>query len=470
MKNRLIILIYLVFSSLIFIHSYHSEALETRVYEGMDIFIQYPTASEVKTSGSQSSGNLSIYGLCNRITLNWTTDPGISPSKILDAIKETYESSGINVLSSEHGEIQMQRQKATTLNLVYEFQGYTAEKRFAAWNSSRSNRIFLASISGCEANIAPHTLDRIVESFLDTMKGEMIKFEPKPDMDAWSIVLGDLLSSYHYKDPRILPPRNVSLQVLHSLLQNDESYQLDSQEVINVDEPALAFARADAVMALLLQKGYKVRRTHKGNEIGIGVLDPSGQWQPVSINTANPESSVGVLVDEAYEAVSYQDSEDTSLDKTHETGKERVNEFLEKDAESPGMVNLNKPMNIDRDWKEGLETLLESFDYNKTYQEGFFDCSNTAQMSWSLLKNYGYDVRLMMGWKKHPLGEHLWIVVTYPNEHDSYVAIETANTDENKKLNYLGKIIMDEKYHYGIMYNSSTQYSRLHPEEGMWLS
>jgi hypothetical protein len=63
----------------------------------------------------------------------------------------------------------------------------------------------------------------------------------------------------------------------------------------------------------------------------------------------------------------------------------------------------------------------------------------------------------------------MWVVVKYPNEADRYVAVETANTDPSKKLVHLGKIVEDSDYFKGIMYNSSAQFSGMHPEEGMWL-
>jgi len=61
-------------------------------------------------------------------------------------------------------------------------------------------------------------------------------------------------------------------------------------------------------------------------------------------------------------------------------------------------------------------------------------------------------------------------VVRYPYEVDGYVAVETANTDEKKRLVHLGKVVTDAAYLEGVMYNSSAQFSRLHPVEGMGLA
>ena len=73
----------------------------------------------------------------------------------------------------------------------------------------------------------------------------------------------------------------------------------------------------------------------------------------------------------------------------------------------------------------------------------------------------------MLSYKGHPLEEHMWVVVEAPNEKGRYVAIETANVDENKRLVNLGRVVSDEAYFRGIMYNTSEQFSRLHPEEGI---
>ncbi|MDD1741835.1 MAG: hypothetical protein LUQ47_00745 [Methanotrichaceae archaeon] len=450
------------------LYLYPAQAQEMADFEQSNIFFKYPASWELNESGNSSSGNLMIDESCDKIFLNWTIDPGVSPRIILDKIQETYEGSGIEVVSSRQGQIQMRKQEASTLNFTYLFQGHQAKKFFAAWNSSRSNRFFLASISGCGSSLNPQPLDTLIKSFLDTTEGLMLKFDPKSETDAWSIILGDLLSSYHYKDLRVLPPNQISIQVFHSLAQEANGYQIDSQQVIRASKPLLALARAKAVSALLQLNGYQVKLIQKGNEISLAVFNPSGMWQPVSINPADPGSSIGVLIDVPYDAVIFQDLEDQQAKEMQAINTRQIEEILVKDVESSRIMDLKSPANIDPAWLEDLEGFLESYDYNEPYQEGIFDCSNTAQIAWSLLKDNGYDARLLMSWNTHPLGEHLWVVLKYPGETDSYVAIETANT-ENKKLNFLGQIVDDAKYYHGIMYNSSNHYSRLHPEEGMWL-
>jgi hypothetical protein len=469
MGRKLNIVVSIVFFFGLF-HLHYAQAQKMADFEKSNIHFNHPTSWELSEFGDPLSGNLTIDGLCDKISLNWTNDPGISPQIILDKIEETYEGSQIEVVSSTHGQIQMREQEASTLNLTYLFQGHQAEKMFVAWNSSRSNRFFLASISGCGSSLNPQPFFMLVKSFRDATEDEMIKFEPKSETNEWSIVLGDLLSSYHYKDSKVLPPNEISIQVFHSLIHEANGYRIDSKEVVRVGKPLLALTRAKAVSALLRQNGYQVKLIQRGNEISLAVFDPSGTWQPVSINPADPGSSIGVLIDEPYEAVNFQNLDDIQAAEMQAINAKQIGELLVRDVESSRIIDLKRPINIDQGWIEDVEAVLESFDYNEPYQEGIFDCSNTAQITWSLLKDNGYDARLMMGWNNHPLGEHLWIAVKYPEEPDSYVAIETANTDKKKKLNFLGQIVEDEKYYHGIMYNSSIQYSRLHPEEGMWLS
>jgi hypothetical protein len=63
----------------------------------------------------------------------------------------------------------------------------------------------------------------------------------------------------------------------------------------------------------------------------------------------------------------------------------------------------------------------------------------------------------------------MWVVVRYPYEDQRYVAVEATNTNGNGDLLHLGRVILKDEYLKGIMYNTSMQFSWLHPEEGMWL-
>ncbi len=435
---------------------------------------------------SHASGKLELDGSCVRFSINWTRDPGISPETILDQIEKTYNSGEVKILSSKREEISIrgERDRAKVMSLSYELKGYRSAKRFAAWNSSRSDRLFLASLSesaGCspEQELQPDSaaiFDSIVASFSDCEEREQLTLGPKSKDDAWTLVLGDLLTSHRYSQAKTLPARIARVQVLHTLFPINGTYQLDSQETIDVDLPRDAALRAAGVQSLLLQEGYDARLAQRSGEIGVAVKDPSEQWQLISVNPAKPEKSVGVLANGTREALIYKSLEEMAdenrmdlkgldLDTDLDAGK-----LMQKDCEPSRCVELTQPSVVNESWKEDLQKVLKGYDYDERYQENVFDCSNTAQICWSILQGKGYDARLMMSWKGHALGPHLWVVVRYPYEEGRYVAVETANTDGGMRLVHLGKVVDGAKYYRGIMYDSSAQYSRLHPEEGMWLA
>jgi len=448
----------------------HAEDIDLSTYHDPDFTIDYPAGWTVSGSESVShvSGSLRTAGPCDRLTLSWIRDPGMDPKEILDQIEKAYNSGDVKVLSSEPGEMKMKDQAAKTLNLAYEFNGNAAGKLFAVWNSSRSDRLFLASFSSCNdsarSNLA--LFKELVASFADLGIREHAMLGPKPLDGAWPQVLGDLLSSYHYKEIRTLPGRTVHVKVGFELSPQDGSYVLDSREELWTDPPETAAARAGAVAQILQQAGYDARLAQARGEIAVAVLDPSKKWLHVSVNPASPERMVGVLANGTMEAVMYRDFADLAQDNGIVKGFD-LDRLVQKDCEVSRYVELKAMAETNQSWLDGLREGLESYDYDKYYEENVFDCSNTAQICWSVLQQKGYDARLMMTYKGHPLDPHMWIVVRYLHERGGYVAVETANTDENKRLVHLGRLVEDAAYLKGIMYNSSLQFSRLHPEEGM---
>lgn len=467
-------------------------------FDDMGFSFQYPAQWSVHSASgdhdhedeegnSQASGKLELNGPRVRISINWTRDPGISPETILDQIEKTYNSGEVKIISSKRGEVTMkgEPERARVMSLSYELKDCKSSKRFAVWNSSRSDRLFLASISspGCSSELEQSTgtasaalFDSLISSFTDREERTQLTLGPRSNDEEWTLVLGDLLSSYHYSQSKTLPARIARVQVLHTLLPVNGTYQLDSQEVIWVDLPNDAALRAGSVQSLLLREGYDARLAQRSGEIGVAVQDPSGSWQLISVNPAKPEKSVGVLANGTREALIYESLEELAEENRMDikglnldTGDIDIDKLMQKDCEPSRYVELMQPSDVDESWEESLQKVLEGYDYDEHYQENVFDCSNTAQICWSVLQGKGYDARLMMSWKGHPLGPHLWVVVPYPYEEGRYVAVETANTDGDMKLVHLGKVATDNDYYRGIMYNSSAQYSRLHPEEGMWL-
>jgi len=448
-----------------------------KIPDGWMVF--YPTGS------GPVAGNLSLTDSCARISLNWSRDPGMNLREILNQIKGAYDGDGVRILSSELGEKLAEGRRVETLHLIYEFNGYRNEKRFAIWNSSKSDRLFLASLSACSnidnddsdnANEKADNsynnnivlFDSFVDSFSDLGNGETVKLRSTPPAEAWPIVLGDLLSSYHYEDAKTLPGRTVRVSVLHSLTPQNGIYVLDSQETILVEPQVLAVSRAGAVQEILQQAGYDAWLVQMGGEMAVSVRDPSGGWQKVSINPTAPERMIGVQANSTEDALMYSDLAQLAA-ANGITDKIDMDNIVQKDCEPSNFVELKAPEEARQSWLDNLTDVLDSYEYDKYYEANVFDCSNTAQVSWSLLQQKGFDARLMMSYAGHPLDPHMWIVVKYPDEADRYVAVETANTDPRKKLVHLGKIVNDSDYFKGIMYNSSAQFSRMHPEEGMWL-
>jgi hypothetical protein len=466
---------------------------------GLDFAFRIPDGWTVSapTGSGPVAGNLSLTDSCARISLNWSRDPGMNLREVLNQIKGAYDGDGVKILSSELGERSSEGRRIETLHLIYEFNDYRNEKRFAIWNSSKSDRLFLASLSACKntdnddsdyadnkadnarvkADISDNSnnknnnigiFDSFVDSFSDLGNGETAKLRSTPPAGAWPIVLGDLLSSYHYEDAKTLPGRTVRVSVLHSLTPQNGIYVLDSQEAILVEPQVTAATRAGAVWEILQQAGYDALLVQMGGEMAVSVRDPSGGWQKVSINPTSPERMLGVQAYSTGEALMYSDLAQLAAENGI-TDKIDVQNIIQKDSEPSRFVELKAPEEASQSWLDDLKDILESYDYGEYYEESVFDCSNTAQIAWSLLQQKGYDARLMMSYSGHPLDPHMWVVVKYPNEADRYVAVETANTDPSKKLEHLGKIANDSDYFQGIMYNSSAQFSRMHPEEGMWL-
>jgi len=449
-----------------------AEDVDVSTYHGPDFTIACPagwTASG-SDSGNHVSGSLRLVGPCDRLILSWIRDPGMDLEEILDQIEKAYDGGDVKVLSSERGEMMMKDQSAKTLNLAYEFKGYGSKKFFAVWNSSRSDRLFLASLSGCNGSDSGNLalFEELVTSFVDLENRDLAKLGPRPSEGAWPVVLGDLLSSYHYKEIRTLPGRTVRVQVKFKLSPQNGGYILDSWEELQMDQPETAAARAGAVAQILQQAGYEARLVQRGGEIAVAVLDPSKKWQQVSVNPASPERTVGVLANGTWEALMYRDFADLAEDNGIVEGFD-LDKLVQKDCEPSRYAELKAPAETNQSWLDGLREVLDSYDYDKYYEENVFDCSNTAQICWSLLQQKGYDAKLMMSYKGHPLDPHMWVVVKTPYEAERFVAVETANTDENKRLVHLGRVVTDAAYFKGIMYNSSAQFSRLHPEEGMGL-
>ncbi|HSD57860.1 MAG TPA: hypothetical protein VLB04_06730, partial [Methanotrichaceae archaeon] len=181
---------------------------DVKKFDDMGFSFQYPAewavhsasdgqGHEDEEGNSRAAGKLELDGPCVRFSINWTRDPGISPETILGQIEKTYDSGEVKVLSSERGEVSMKGERARVMSLSYELKGCSSAKRFAVWNTSRSDRIFLASISrsaGCSPELEQSTasaalFDSLVASFSDGGEREQLMLGPKSKDEAWTLVL-----------------------------------------------------------------------------------------------------------------------------------------------------------------------------------------------------------------------------------------------------------------------------------------
>ena len=440
---------------------------------GMGFSFQYPVGWTVSDSGSQVAGNLSMMNSGVDIVVTWMRDPGFTPEKILDQIVNVYSQGGVEVLSQEKAQISVQGQKAETLDLSYRFNDYEAKKRFAAWISNESDRMFFVSMSSSSENYTNNkeSLNYVLSTFHDQEAREETLGPRSAQDDAWAIVLRDLLASYYYKDQSVLQPRAVYVHATHSLTPVNGSYHLSSFETIRSDMLKTTVIRSAAVQELLQDFGYDSVIIQKSGQIWVVVKDPSGRWQSISLNPEEPWRMIGALVigREGYLGLMYNNSTELAKANLLTMNDPIDSKYVQKSCDPSRYAELNRPSQENGTWADELQSFLDSYSYPQKYQKNVFVCSNTSQICWAMLEGKGYDARLMFSYKGHPLGQHMWVVVRYPYEDGRYVAIEATNTNDNGDILTLGKVVFKDEYFRGIMYNTSKQFSWLNPKEGMWL-
>lgn len=440
----------------------------------MGLTFQYPSDWAISALGNQVSGNIGLTDSCASIVIDWIRDPGLTPIDVLDQVVKTYDQGEMEILSKDQDKISVQGRQVEALDLSYKYKDYSAKKRLAAWTSEGSDRLFFASMSSCSINYSKNieTFNRILDSFQDRESREISLEARSVQDDAWAIVLGDLLASYHYTDQSAHASTELYAETAHSLIPINDLYRLSSTDRIRSEMSAGAIMRAAVVQKILQASGYNTALIQKSGQIWVVVEDSSGRWQSVSLNPKEPWRMVGALVvgQDGYSGLLYNTSteleEDNSLTTKALTDS---SEFVKKDCDPSRYRELKGPVQENKTWIDELQSVLDGYSYPKKYQENVFDCSNTSQICWALLKGKGYDARLMFSYRDHPLGRHMWVVVRYPYEEDRYVAVEATNTKGNGDLLHLGRVVLKDDYLKGIMYNTSKQFSWLHPEEGMWL-
>jgi len=474
-------------------------------YRGMNITFVYPEGWKLISRGDLSWGKISIDGTCARITLNWLEDPGLDPESCLDQVARAYRSESLHlpVFTAKKGTTVVNGQSAATIDLYYKYGRYGSETRLVAWISPRSNRFFYASVTPClqSRDQDLDIFEQMIESFQDIGRDNYVELDPRSTVsDAWAIVLQDLLNSYHHVGSANSTTPGVKVTLDFDVYRSSDGVDhLSSEEDIVLVDSFVDDSRVCAVQELLETSGYRSALMETHGVVWIVVQDFDGKWQALSL-PLDIEKCVAVLVlpDSGcgwYSGLIRNEGDDYGVcgieDKAGGEGARRISggeeiererisgggvieetvsriqyssldATLEKDCNPSCHVKLQFQRKVDLAWSMRLRDLLELYSYAR--EESQPDYAGASQVCWALLEGARYDASLMTGYEGHPLWDRVWVVVKYP-ESDGYVAVETLGGCGAG----LGNVVFEEVYGEGIMYNTSLQYSHLHPEIGMWL-
>jgi len=153
----------------------------------------------------------------------------------------------------------------------------------------------------------------------------------------------------------------------------------------------------------------------------------------------------------------------------------------EKDVYGPGVIKANLPRCSDSEFIHRLSDLLSRYLFTFSYSSQgkpwgtysgnslvlysgmylvHFDCSDMSRITWRLLKEYGYNAKLMLGRSKYTNKDHAWVAVKNGN---CWVIIEATNRPsgtigsiESPKKRF--HILDYEEYYSGLMFNTSAEF------------
>ncbi len=153
-------------------------------------------------------------------------------------------------------------------------------------------------------------------------------------------------------------------------------------------------------------------------------------------------------------------------------------------VQGSGVVVSDLPICEDKNFLKSVQSVLDKYIYNKKYKLGDFDCTNSSQIAWYILRQNGFDARLMysneiaIGRKDKNVQDftgHVWVIVPEKKYnggdysqyiyHNSggWVAVESI---ENYSK-HLGQAYESAqpmgwyKPNNGWLFNSSSEYSLL---------
>ncbi len=405
-------------------------------------------------------------------SISWIRDPGIEPRILMaDLVGKTCNRFDPQAAFSQ---IMAGENPAVIADVHFRENYPFAGAKFAAWISKRSDRIFIASVKYPRDGY--HRISRIFQSMINGFSDTAIISQLAPRsslMDCWAASLRDLLCSYAYANSGSPIRKEVRIGIRISSRGDAQDFNEHGVELSSFVSSEL-LNRASLVESILHDKGYHVKIMQQSGNIWPLVCDPSGNWQSVSLNPAEPWRMIGALVngqgnfDKWYVGVCYDEYASLAVDNdvdisAIETGVKRL-------CEPSQILHLLPPRNGNAQWIQDLDGLLRRYSYrNRYYQRRIFSCANTSQILWAFLTDNGYDSRLMCSFDDHPMPRHMWVMTRPVNEND-FVAIEATISNWRGELLSLGGVAFEEKYYTGIMYNSSMHYSILYPEQGMHLN
>lgn len=435
------------------------------MYKVANIFIELPSGWNAALEGDRYEGNLTLEGPCALVRIGWFEDSGIEPGDVLRQVARAYRSDYLrfSILTAEAGE-PVGGQMASSLNVYYMYGGLESQKRIVAWSSPVSGRFFYASFWSCPESF-DENLERfelVCESFRDEGSERYVELEPRPvTFDGWGTVLSEILGSRHFAKVAAQQSPEVEVKVsMKSHLEGGQVIQLASEEMVSPTRSGGDPPREGAILKLLQDEGYEVSLLQRGGASWVVVLGPKGRWQAISA-AAEAKRGLGTLVgpdeEEWYRGLVVDGPEETAGEEEVGTSAETV---IEKDCDPPREAHFDPVAEVNLTWILRLEDLLELYTYSQKEPDlGLF---HEAQVCWALLKREGYDALLVTGHEGHPLRQEMWVVVSHPDE--GHLAVGPATAGDGSGL---GEIVSDAEYFDGVAYETSLQYTCLHPDRGL---
>lgn len=436
-------------------------------YRGANLSFELPPGWNAYIEGDRYGGNLTLEGACALVRIGWFEDSGLEPDDVLRQVTRAYRSDYLqySILTAEAGElVTVGDEMGSSLKVYYVYGGQEAQKRIVAWSSPTSGRFFYASFWSCPESFDENLekFELVCESFRDEGSERYVELEPRfTTHDGWGTVLSETLASRHFEKVAAQTSPEVEVKVsMKSHREGGQVIQLASEEMVSPTRRGGDPPREGAILKLLQDEGYEVSLLRRGGASWVVVRGPEGRWQAISSAATETKRGLGTLVgpdeEEWYRGLVMEGPEKTASEGGKGSSSETV---IEKDCDPPREVHLEPAAEVNLTWILGLENLLELYSYSQEESDpGFF---HEAQVCWAILKREGYDALLMTGYDGHPLIQEMWVVVSHPGE--GHLAVKPATGDGGG----LGEIVSDAERFDGVAYETSLQYSCLHPDLGL---